>query len=282
MRSLRLPVLSGLVGGAIVAADDGTALDPDYAATGLSDAERAQLWTLAPHALAPILVRDHLLAAGALPALPSGDKMAGGELHGVAARTQILVPPQLLQVWPPGAATLDIQDPANADDARRFHDAPQLEITVSRAIAGEAVKFAGTWLHAFLATRDGQILGFAPIPASFANSSTTGGDRQAITIGLDRASFQSGQQEVLVIIHPEAAPPGEAPLGAANPQILLDADFAGTVLDPATVLAIFDGDLQLKNHIDSLGAAKTEGAALFDGKPGGLMHYSFTVLSFPS
>jgi hypothetical protein len=271
-------------GGGIVAADDGAALDADYAATGLSQEERDALWALAPGSgVAPVLVRDHVLAAAAPPPLPSGDKVEGGDLHGVAARTPVALPPRLLRVWPAGAKTLDVQDPATADDAKRFLDTPRLEITVSRTIADAATKDTGTWVHAYLASRDGQIFGFTAIPASTTDVATADGStEQTITIGLDQATFRGGQRELLIVMRPDAAPAGQAPVGVADPQELLDADFAGTSLDADTVMAILDGNLSLTNHIDSLGAAGTDGATLFDGTPGGLVHYSFTVRGLPT
>jgi hypothetical protein len=269
-------------GGDIVARDDGAALDAEFAATGLTDDERARLWKLEPdRSLQSIDVRDHvLLAAG--PSLPSGDGVEGGEFHGAAARTkavEILPPPQLLSVWPAGAATLNPFRGDGAAEARRFLERPQLQFVISRAIAESSLKEIGTWMRAFTTNRDGPIYGFNEIKAGFADIAMSEPDGPVtVSVDLDPETFQRQQCEVLVILRPGAAPAGVEPLGVKDPQDLLDADFNGTSLDKQTVITIFDhGDTPPLAGLDPIA---TDGQDLFDGSAGGLMHYSFTVFGF--
>jgi hypothetical protein len=266
-------------GGGIVAGDDGAALDADFAGTGLTEADRAELWKLpADGRVLPSGVGDHVISGAPVPVLPSGDRSAGGDLHGAAARAQVAVlpAPELEHVWPAGAATLS---QSNApEEIRRFFEHPRLEIVVSRAIADASLKDVDPWLRVYRASRDGQIFGFTAIVARFAGATTDEAGAVTITVDLDPEALSGGQAEVLVVIRPEGAPPGAEPVGVDSPPDLLDADFAGTSLTTDTVMAILDGQLDLTDHLDNLGALPTEGATLHDGTPGGLVHYSFTVL----
>jgi hypothetical protein len=265
-------------GGGIVADDDGAALDADFAGTGLTEADRAELWKFPPDGrVLPSGAGDHLSPGAAVPGLPSGDRSEGGDLHGAAARAQVAVPPgpELEHVWPAGAATLSKSNPP--EEVREFFEHPRLEIVVSRAIAEASLKDVDPWVRVYRASRDGQIFGFTEIAAHFAGAATDGAGSVTITVDLDPESL-SGQAEVLVVIRPEGAPPGAEPVGVDAPPDLLDADFAGTSLTTDTVMAILDGQLDLTDHLDNLGALPTEGATLHDGTPGGLVQYSFTVL----
>jgi hypothetical protein len=243
-------------GGGIVAGDDGAALDADFAGTGLTEADRAELWKLpADGRVLPSGVGDHVISGAPVPVLPA---------------------PELEHVWPAGAATLS---QSNApEEIRRFFEHPRLEIVVSRAIADASLKDVDPWLRVYRASRDGQIFGFTAIVARFAGATTDEAGAVTITVDLDPEALSGGQAEVLVVIRPEGAPPGAEPVGVDSPPDLLDADFAGTSLTTDTVMAILDGQLDLTDHLDNLGALPTEGATLHDGTPGGLVHYSFTVL----
>lgn len=265
-------------GGEIVAGDDGAALDAELAATGLTVDERERLWKLAPdRTLDPVAIREHLLLP-ASPALPSGDGIEGGDLHGVAARTkvvQVLAPPQLHWVWPAGAKRLHPFEEPTVEEARRFLARPLIQLNVSRAIAEAAQDQIDTWLHVYTTNRDGAIYGFDPVAAKFAGAENGLDDSVTITVELDPEIAQRFSAEVLVILRPGAAPAGAEPTGVGEPHDLLDADFNGTSLDKQTVITIFDGGRT--DPIDNLDPRSTDAIGLYDGSPGGLVHYSFTV-----
>jgi hypothetical protein len=272
-------MMRSATGGAIAAHDDGAALDAEFAGTGLTDAERQKLWNLEPDgSLQPVAVRDHVLLP-ASPSLPSGDGIEGGEFHGAAARktgVEVAPPPQLLRVWPAGGAALHpLRDDAS-ESARRFLDHPRLQFVVSRAITEASLQEIGTWMRAFKTNRDEAIFGFDEIKASLGDIATSDADGPVtVSVDLDPAAFERDSAEVLVVMRPGAAPAGAEPVGVADPHDLLDADFSGTSLDKQTVITIFDGGPT--DPIDGLDPLPTDGASLFDGTAGGLLHYSFTV-----
>jgi hypothetical protein len=265
-------------GGEIAATDDGAALDAELAGTGLNQDERERLWKLDPdRTVEPMTVRDHLLLA-ASPALPSGDGVEGGDLHGAVARAKVVdvkPPPQLRHVWPAGAARLHPFQEPTVEEARRFLEHPRLEIDVSRQIG--ALDQLDTWLRVYTTNRDGPIFGFNPVKAQFAGIESDA-DSVTITVDLDPAIAESFSSELLVIMRPGAAPAGAEPIGTDEPHDLLDADFTGTSLDKQTVITIFDG--KNPDPIANLDPLPSDGVALFDESPGGLVHYSFTVFGF--
>jgi len=273
-------MMRSTVGGDIAAADDGAALDADFAGTGLTATEREKLWGLAPDGgVEPGLqVREHLLLP-ALPGLPSGDGVEGGELHGAVARPQIgavKAPPQLLTVRPAGAKTLSMSNPATADEAQRFLRLPRLQFTLTRAIAEASLKQVDGWLRAFTTQHDGPpTFGFNRVGLSLASVDVNPDSTVTFAVDLDRTAFDAGMVELLVIVRPGAAPAGAEPLGADEPHDLLDADFKGTSLAKQAVVTIFDGGSV--GRVDTLDQQPTDGATLHDGAPGGLVHYSFNV-----
>jgi len=274
-------MMGSTIGGPIVANDDGEALDADFAGTGLSAEEQDELWKLAPGGgVQPTPMLGHALLPST-PALPSGHGVQGGRFHGIAAAHPAVVqppPPRLLSVWPAGAKRLDPNQADTADEARRFLDRPRIEFVVSRAIADDpTLAKLDSWLRAFTTQRDGKIYGFNPLGAKFAAAEAAADGSVKITVDLDPATFTQTEAEVLVIMLPDAAATGSEPLGSAAPHDLLDTDFTGTSLSRPTVITIFDG--VKPDPIDNLNPITTDGATLSDGKPGGLVHYSFTVLA---
>jgi hypothetical protein len=159
------------------------------------------------------------------------------------------------------------------------------EIVVD-AITGTSMQQLDGWVRAFMPRRDGAIFGFDRLMLRFQDARPGAGGTSTLTAlfvnpngaPLDWASL--GQRpEVLVIIRPDAASGGGAPVGAAEPHVLLDADFIGTALDTQTVLNLFDGQPPPKPPpFPEPNPVSTDGATLHDGTPGGLVHYWFTAL----
>jgi hypothetical protein len=265
--------------GDIVDEAEALVLDADLVATGLTAEERAKLWTLSPGgSRASLAIHDHVRIP--TPAsLPSGDGVAGGELHGAFGIRPIDTPPQLLAVWPPGGSVLASYDPDTTEWYRRLWARGELEVTISRALTDKSLSDSRAWLRVYVPSRDGDdIYGIneieAPISEIVANPALAAPDG-SVTYGLKVDLEQIlARGEVLVVIRPAAASGSSEPLSADPPQLLLDADFRGTALSSQAVLAVWD-DAWHDGPLAGLGARSTLGEQLYDHAPGGLVHYAF-------
>ena len=290
-------------GGPIVARDDGLALDAELDATGLSPAERKKLWSLQPGGPATnVALLDDLFLPNP-PILPSGNGAQGGELHGAFAcrKAAPATPPQLVAVWPPGAAVLQSSSSSTvtvpAISKEWFESLvrdPRLEVTITRALADDALKELAGWLRVFVATPAGDTLRLSRVPAEVTgtvNDPILDVDPDSITyhvrLGSDkddevmkrmRDATDAQRVWVLTLIRPGADPSSAPPLGADDPQLLLDADFEGTALDKQNVLSVWD-DASLATPVSDLLAQSSLGVQLFDGAPGGLVHVAFSVIT---
>ncbi|MET9901701.1 hypothetical protein [Streptomyces sp. NPDC006446] len=263
------------------AGPDQLALDAELAATGLSIDQRAKLWAMAADGtnVASLGAFAKHAVQGPPPWLPSGDGTAGGELHVVYRPAgTVRLPPQLLDVWPPGGSTLDQSTPESADLWQRFLKRPRLEIVVSRALAAAAVAGPKPWLRMWHATPDGdRLYALREVELAASEEETLGDDTVRLTFPLRADIEWFRQNEMLVQLRstPPVAP--GSPVGLRDPLVLLDADVAGTRLDSQTLFTIWSGGA-FPEGLPTLQATSTQGRALYDGVEGGLAHWGFRVL----
>ncbi|HSA49115.1 MAG TPA: hypothetical protein VLH10_03265, partial [Yinghuangia sp.] len=269
---------------------DRLSLDAEFPATELTDDDREKLWGLAPGSGVEPSLSDlrNRLVPSVLPQFPSGNRLPGGELHMAVLRPEALAgtgePPRLLRVWPEGAARLDGSSDRDRRQWASFLRHPRVELTVDRPIAAEALAEPGAWVRLFAAVRDDGIRSFRRVelePGEIAESSPPEHDG-AVTYRFRLAETlfdaDDGQcRAVAVLLQVRSAdafvPP---PVGADAPNLLLDADFAGTGLDKQTLFTIWQGG-QPAHWIAELAPRTTDGATLCDGTPGGFVHTAFTV-----
>jgi hypothetical protein len=269
-------------GGPIVGRDDGLALDAELDATGLSDSEREKLWSLQPGGPAANVALADRLFLPSPPVLPSGNGAQGGELHGAFAcrKAEPATPPQLLAVWPPGGAVIDGRDETSKRWLDSFLREPRLEVTISRPVAQDALDDVGGWLRVFEAGRDGDIHAFDRISASVSGTVSDpmlDVDPDSVTYRVDLSKIRQRESlEALVLLRPGAEPGAAQPVGADDPELLLDSDFEGTALVKQDVLSVWD-DGSLGAPVADLQAQSSVGIPLFDGTPGGLVHLAFTI-----
>jgi hypothetical protein len=268
-----------VAGGTIrAAAPDQLALDAELAATGLSPEQRDKLWAMTAdgsnHPSLGTYAADAILGPPAR--LPTGDGTAGGELH-IAYRPAkaVVPPPRLLSVWPPGAVVLNDESPESRDLWKRFLERPRAEITVSRALAAEAIADPRGWLRLWHAYPYGELtyrLGEIGLGA---------GEEEVLADGSVRYLFPyreppqwQGVEQILTQLRSTPPLVAGSPVGREDPVVLLDADFSGTVLDSQTLFRAWDGDLTV--DVPALQPLGTDGEVLYDGLAGGLAHWGFT------
>ncbi len=278
-RSLVVVMVRSTAPGPIRAAGaDQLALDPDFRGTNITDGDRDLLWAMLPGS------RDNGMGAVVadaanpppLPGLPSGDGTAGGELHVVLRPvTKVANPPRLLAVSPEGGTELDDQrDPVAW---KLFLGEPHLELTVSRALAQAAVDNPREWLRLWHGNADGLSL-FAVQELEIAPGAGTD-----LTDGVVRYRFPFKPPDWFsrdtLVVQLRSTPPvaAESPVGRDDPEVLLDADFAGTSLSSQDLFRLWSGDL-FPNGLPALPLASTSSQILFDGTEGGLAHWAFTVI----
>ncbi|MET0714643.1 MAG: hypothetical protein ABWY57_06995 [Mycetocola sp.] len=280
-RSVFVVMARSTAGGPIRAAGtDQLALDAELTATGLSQEQRDKLWGLPadgnPDGGLGGLVGDAISAPPVF--LPTGDGTAGGEMH-VVVRPRRLVesPPRLLSVWPRGATILGEESPELKEEWRSFLEIPRIEIVVSRPLADAALETPDAWLRVWHATADGETF-FGLRQIKLFRS-----DEQALDDGVVRYVFSFteevewyGRDEVLVQLRSTPPVVTESPIGRDHPEVLLDADFRGTVLDSQTLFRVWSGDT-FDNGIPAFQPSPTEGESLHDGIAGGLAHWAFTA-----
>jgi hypothetical protein len=268
-------------GGPIQASDTPhLALDADLAGTGLDQGQRDQLWEMPADGsnnpgLGTALHPSAL--PGPAPFLPSGDGTAGGELHILlqpAAKTP--EPPRLLEVWPPGGSVLNNDTPDNAALRKRMRARPVLIIVVSRTLTAEAIATPKAWLRAWSASPDGEFL-FSPRELELLPGleALVGDGGARYTFPIASEIHWDANSQILVQLRSTPPLQTESPLGLDDPQVLLDADFAGTRLDKQTLFTTWD--VGPPPRLPALNAISTTGQTLFDGVAGGLAHWGFAV-----
>jgi len=259
------------------AAADQLALDPDLRGTGLTDADRQTLWAMQPASRDITLgglVADAV--SPPLPPLPSGDGLAGGELHIVLrSPTKVALPPQLLAVWPEGASELGVNG-QDLESWNIFLAEPQLRLTVSRALAQAAIDSPREWLRLWHGSAD------PPHINGIAELALSPGTAVDLPDGTVRYSFRIQAPDWLrrdtLVVQLRSTPPvvPESPLGRDDPAVLLDADFAGTWLGSQELFRLWMGDT-FPQGLPALPLTSTAGQQLYDGTEGGLAHWAFTV-----
>jgi hypothetical protein len=262
------------------AASDHLALDPDMTGTGLSAEQREKLWAMAPastEASFGAFAADAL--TGPTPYLPTGDGTAGGDLHVVLAPpTEVTQPLRLLAVWPPGAAEwVPGVEGRDYEDLKRFLEVPHIEVTVSRALADDALGSPRDWVRLWQMVRDGDYLYSLTELGLVARDLTDladGSVRYQLTIEPPDDWPNRG----IYLVQVRSTPPisGTSPVGRDDPQVLLDADVAATALGSQTLFQIWSGDPQAE-PVPWLKPLPTESVQLFDGTEGGLAHWAFTI-----
>jgi hypothetical protein len=155
---------------------------------------------------------------------------------------------------------------------------PRLEIVVSRALAAVAVADPKPWLRVWQANPDGdRLYALREIELAGAEEETLGDGTVRLTFPFRGDVEWFWQNEMLVQLRstPPVAP--GSPVGLEDPEVLLDADFAGTRLDSQTLFTVWSGGTFLEG-LPTLQATSTQGRALYDGVEGGLAHWGFRVL----
>jgi len=270
-----------VAGGPIQAADSPhLALDADLAGTGLDEGQREQLWALPPDGSNHAGLGSALYLStvpGPPPVLPSGDGTAGGELHVVLRpATKTAEPPRLLEIWPPSGSVLNNDSPDNAALRLRFQERPGMIVVVSRPLTAEAIATPKAWLRAWIASPDGEFL------LSLRELELRPGEQDLLADGSARYTFVIAGEirwdaDSQILVQLRSTPPvrTESPMGQADPQVLLDADFTGTRLDSQTLFTIWSGGVPAQ--LPTLNAISSAGRTLFDGVAGGLAHWGFAV-----
>jgi len=178
------------------------------------------------------------------------------------------VPPRLLSVDPVGGVFDD-------GEWNKLIERGAFAIVVSRELAAEALDAPKGWLRMWYATLDGDI-GFAATELELKLTDTVtqadGSVRYSVTFdGLP--AFSNHWQVLWQLRSGPATAPG-APLGAATPKALLDADFAGTALDSQTLFGVWQAAV---DSFPFLKPVSTAGQQLWDDTAGGLAHWGLTT-----
>jgi hypothetical protein len=261
------------------AATDQLALDAELAATGLDDEQREWLWTLSPNGSYDSSRGGFSEDAqvGPPPWLPTGNGMAGGELH-IVYKQRTVLPPRLLEVWPRGGQLLGEESPERIEDWKSFRDQPRIEIVVSRALSEDAIASPSEWLRLWQAEADNDRL------YNLQEIRLEKGEEQRLGDGTARYvfPFQGGikwfdRNEILTQLRSTPPERPESPLGRDDPEVLLDADFQGTALNSQILYRLWVDASSLPAGLPALQAQPTEGKILYDGVAGGLAHWGFTA-----
>ncbi|MDQ0079497.1 hypothetical protein [Arthrobacter oryzae] len=268
------------IGGPIRAAGtDQLALDADFAATGLTEEQREWLWTLPAGGNQDTSQGGFTddVQAGPRSSLPTGNGLAGGELHIVYSRP-VALPPRLLEVWPRGGQLLSEESPDRIEDWKSFIDRPRIEIVVSRALTGTAIASPSEWLRVWHAKADNLSL------FKLEEIGLEKGEEQPRGDGTIRYIFRFrdgvkwfGRDEILTQLRSTGPERPESPLGREDPKVLLDADFRGTELTSQGLRRIWAG-APFPEGLRALPAKPTEGRTLYDGLPGELVDWGFTAI----
>lgn len=261
------------------AGTDQLGLDAELAATGLDQGQRDALWKLAagggPDGSLTALAGA---AAAGIPAwLPTGDGTAGGELHvALVPPRKVLPAPQLLSVWPAGAVMLGPNEPDGAEAWRMFLEQPRIELLVSRALAADALANPDDWLRMWHGTRDGdRLYAVERVGLERGTAEPQADGTVRYRFGLRKIEQQWDPDNFLVQLRSTPPLVGGSPLGEADPQVLLDADVAGTSLDSQTLFTLWSGG-PVPNGIP-WALQPTDGMTLHDGVEGGLACWGFAV-----
>ena len=262
------------------AASDQLALDPDLAATSLSPEQRDKLWGLEPNVTETSFGSFAADAVtGPAPFLPTGNGTAGGDLHVVLRpATEIAPPPRLLTVWPPGAAVWDdrLEGPER-DDWKTWMEAPRIEITVSRALADDALSSPHEWLRLWSMNPDGDTMySVTELGLEKGEASDLGDGSVRCAFAVQPPEYWDDSATYLVQLR-STGPVGPAsPVGRDDPQVLVDADVSATALDSQTLFRLWSGDT-FPSGLPWGPPGPTVGKQLYDDTEGGLAHWAFAI-----